>query len=385
MLGRFQGQLQNLAHTAVRANFLEYIVQRLPMLTFLLQQLVVLIVGAGLAFAGQISVGDLAAYQLLLIGLTAGVNNLTWALPQLIESGAALERMVDLMRPAPTLADPARPKVLPRLTGGLAFRNVTFGYAADNVLLDGVSFDIPRGSFTAVIGPSGSGKSTLLNLLLRFYDPRKGQVLYDGVDVSDVAQRDLWARIGVVFQDAMLINDTVAENICFGVPHADDDHVEVAARLAGIHERILRLPQGYATVIGERGSLLSGGERQRIALARALIRDPDVLILDEATSALDPATEEGIVSVLRQLAGGLTIIAITHRPAMAEQADQILVLSHCRIIPQIASLEVTSRWSGTDRTDVLETAPRAGRKKEDGEEMSIRRKVPQCRQCVLAK
>ena len=194
------------------------------------------------------------------------------------------------MRLAPSLADPSEPQVLPKLCLGLVFRDVSFGYAPGRLSLDRVSFEIPQGSFTVVIGSSGSGKSTLLNLLVRFYDPSEGQVLYEGVDVRTVAQRDLPVVSASCCRDAMLINDTVAENIRFGLPQADDDHVEMAARLAGMHERILRLPQGYATVLGERGGQLSGGERQRIALARALIRDPEVLILDEATSALDVAT-----------------------------------------------------------------------------------------------
>lgn len=353
MLGRFRGRLEHLSRKAVRANFLEYLVQRLPMLTFLLQQLIVLTVGASLALNGHISVGDLASYQLLLIGLTAGVSNLTWAIPQMIESAAALERLLDLMRIVPTVAEPAQPKSLPRLTLGLSFRDVTFGYTPDLVSLDNVSLDIPQGSFTVVIGPSGSGKSTLVNLLLRFYDPRAGKVMFDGVNIRDVTQRELRSRFGIVFQDAMLINDTVAENIRLGMPSADDDHVEMAARLAGIHERILRLPKGYATVIGERGGQLSGGERQRIALARALVRDPEVLILDEATSALDPATEEDVVRILRHLSRGLTILAITHRPALAAYADQLLVLSHGKLIQCPTETEVAGRRSWADLTDVL--------------------------------
>jgi ATP-binding cassette subfamily B protein len=329
--GRFRQQLQALFQTSVRSSFFCYLVQRLPNLSFLLLQLLVLGVGGAMAAAEQLSVGDLVCYQVLLFGLSAAVNNLTWVLPSLIGASASLERILGLLRAEARLSDPADPRPLPPLSQAVAFEHVSFAYAPGRTNLHDVSFRIPHGSFAAFVGPSGAGKSTLINLLLRFYDPGQGRVTLDGVDVRDVRQSELRAKIGVVFQDVVLLDDTIGDNIRLGLAGATDADVEAAARAAEVHDAILRLPRGYNTPVGERGCRLSGGERQRIALARALIRDPEILILDEATSALDPQTEADILSTLRRVARGRTVLAITHRPALAAHADLLFALENGRL------------------------------------------------------
>jgi ATP-binding cassette subfamily B protein len=329
--GRFQQQLHTLLHASVRSSFFCYLVQRLPNVSFLLLQLVVLGIGGAMAAVDVLSVGDLVSSLVLLFGLSAAVNNLTWVLPSLIGASASLERIRGLFRAEKRLCDPANPRPLLPLSKGLAFEQVSFGYTPGRTNLHDVSFQIPRGAFAAFVGSSGAGKSTLLNLLLRFYDPGQGSVTLDGVDLRDVRQSELRARIGVVFQDVVLLDDTVRENIRLGLAGATDADVEAAARAAEVHDAILRLPQGYDTPVGERGCRLSGGERQRIALARALIRNPEILILDEATSALDPQTEAAIVNTLRRAARGRTVLAITHRPALAAHADLLFVLEKGRL------------------------------------------------------
>jgi ATP-binding cassette subfamily B protein len=333
LAGRFGQQLQTLLHASVRSSFLRYLVQRLPNLSFLLLQLMVLAVGAALAAVGQLSIGDLVSCQVLLLGLSAAVNNLTWVLPTLIDASASLERILVLLHEKSTLIDPPHPRPLPPMTRGLAFEGVSFGYTSGRMDLHDIDFVLPRGSFTAILGSSGAGKSTLVNLLLRFYDPTRGRVTLDGVDLRDVCQRDFRAQVGVVFQDVVLLDDTIRENIRLGLPDATDAQVEAAARAAEVHEVICRQPQGYDTPVGERGGRLSGGERQRIALARAMIRNPAILILDEATSALDPKTEADIVRTLRRVARGRTVLAITHRPALATHADMQFVLENGRLHP----------------------------------------------------
>ena len=331
--GRFRRQLHTLLQTSVRASFFCYLVQRLPNLSFLLLQMVILGVGGALAAMGDLSVGDLVCYQVLLIGLSSAVNSLTWVLPSLIEARASLERIFGLLRAESHLGDPIDPTPLLPVTQGLAFEHVSFGYTPERTHLKDVNLFIPHGSFVACVGASGAGKSTLTNLLLRFYDPTAGRITLDGADLREFRQSDLRAIIGVVFQDVLLLDDNVRENIRLGVPGASDEEVEAAARAAEVHDAILRLPEGYDTPVGERGCRLSGGERQRIALARALIRNPEILILDEATSALDPQTEADIVETLRRVAPGRTVLAITHRPAVATLADMRLILEDGRLHP----------------------------------------------------
>jgi ATP-binding cassette subfamily B protein len=213
----------------------------------------------------------------------------------------------------------------------MALRDVTFGYKADSVSLREASFDIRQGDFVALVGGSGSGKSTVLNLLLRFYDPDSGAITVDGRDVRTVTQDSLRAQIGIVFQDSILFNVSVRENIRLGNPKATDAEIERAMRAAEIHDDVMKMPEGYDTIAGERGARFSGGQRQRLALARALVRDPAILLLDEATSALDPVSEAAINETLSRVAKGRTVVSATHRLATIAHADSIFVLDRTRL------------------------------------------------------
>jgi ATP-binding cassette, subfamily B, heavy metal transporter len=214
----------------------------------------------------------------------------------------------------------------------IRFEDVNFSYEARRQILHDVSFAVPAGATVAVVGHSGSGKSTLARLLFRFYDVSEGRITVNGVDIRDVTQASLRAAIGIVPQDTVLFNDTILYNIQYGRPDATADDVIEAARAAHIHEFIAALPDGYDTVVGERGLKLSGGEKQRVAIARALLKDPQILVFDEATSALDSKSEKAIQAELDRIAQGRTTLVIAHRLSTVMDADEILVMEHGRIV-----------------------------------------------------
>ena len=218
------------------------------------------------------------------------------------------------------------------LRGDVEFDQVVFGYEADRRILDGLSFDIRCGEAVAIVGESGTGKSTIVSLLLRLFEPHSGMVRIDGIDIAGYRRDSLRARLGVVLQDHLLFGTSIRENIAFGRPEATPEDVEAAARLAQAHDFISLLPDGYETVLGERGANLSGGQRQRICLARALVKNPSILLLDEPTSAVDPAAAAAMDEAIRHGHRGKTLLVIAHRFARMDQFDQILVLKHGRIV-----------------------------------------------------
>jgi ATP-binding cassette subfamily B protein len=222
---------------------------------------------------------------------------------------------------------PERPDAitLQRATGEVRFENVAFGYPGGGLILKDVSLDAPKGKTVALVGQTGAGKSTAMSLLQRLWDPVQGRITIDGHDIRDVSLESLRANIGVVFQDAMLFNRTIRENLLVGRHDATDEEIERACRMAEAHDFITRQPRGYDTPVGERGGALSGGQKQRLAIARALLKDPPVLILDEATSALDTATEARVQRALKALMEGRTTFIIAHRLSTVRDADEILV------------------------------------------------------------
>jgi ATP-binding cassette subfamily B protein len=328
----FSAQLNDLKGVYVQAKFFSYLVQKIPTLTFVFVQLIVLSIGAVMTYWNWITVGTLVSYQVLLLGLNLNIMSFTFALPRLIEGMAAMQRICAFLAEVPQVQDAPDAVDLPPFKCEIRFENVTFSYSSSRGGINNLSLNIRKGDFVVFVGPSGAGKSTIVNLLTRFYDLDKGRILFDGVDLRHATQQSLRSQIGLVSQDVILFNDSVRENIRMGCLSASDEQVEAAAKAAEIHDFILTLPQGYDTSVGDRGGQLSGGQRQRIALARALVRDPAILILDEATSALDPLTEAGILATLERIATERTVIAITHRLNQALRANVIFVLDSGNII-----------------------------------------------------
>lgn len=331
---RFRYKLRSLYRMSVRFNVATYLVERTPNLTFLLLQIAVFGFGAVKCFHGELSLGALVAFNILIGYLSTYVTSLTRVMPPLLMAAGGIKRISELLGLHPQVQERPGAGQLPPLKESITFTGVTFSYTGEHRNLDDVSFKIPRGANVAIVGGSGSGKSTVLGLLARFYDPEGGVVAFDGQDLRGVTFDSLRAQLGVVFQDSFLFNTTIGENIRMGRLDATDEEVQAAARAAEIHELIAGLPEGYNTIVGERGSRLSGGQRQRVAIARAILRDPKILLLDEATSALDPTTEAAINATLERLGRERTVITVTHRLASTGSADLILVLDKGRLVEQ---------------------------------------------------
>jgi ATP-binding cassette subfamily B protein len=221
---------------------------------------------------------------------------------------------------------------LPRAKGNVRFEGVTFRYREQEPVLKDIDFEVPAGSIIAITGATGSGKSSLLSLIPRFYDPDQGRVLLDGIDVRDLDLDDLRRNIGLVFQESFLFSNSVSANIAFGNPKATQEQIERAARIASAHDFIMELPEGYDTVLGERGNGLSGGQRQRLAIARAILLDPPILLLDDPTAAIDPETEHEILEAMQGAMQNRTSFVVAHRLSTLRRADLVLVLDGGRIV-----------------------------------------------------
>ncbi len=332
---RFEAELTELKDTTVRSRFTMALISKISSLGVLLVQLLVACLGATLVFQQELSVGAYVSFMTVL-GVVAkdAYEFAKKVVPVLIEAAAGLGRLEALLTARVAIQDAPDACALERVADGLRFEAVTFSYGGQRRDLDQVSLTIPAGQSVVFVGASGSGKSTVLSLIMRFYDPQAGVITLDGVDLRRATQRSLRGQLGVVFQENYLFNASLRDNIRLGRPEASDAEIEQAARAAEIHDLIVQMPQGYATLAGEAGGRLSGGQRQRIALARALLADPAILLLDEATSALDPATEAAINATLERLKQGRTVIAITHRLLAAQQADRIFVLQTGRLVEQ---------------------------------------------------
>lgn len=283
--------------------------------------------------AGTLSLGDFVMLNAFMIQLYIPLNFLGTLYREIKQSMADLSRMFALMDQEREVADsPAAQALALSSQPALRFEEVSFAYDPERPILQGLSFEVPAGKTVAVVGPSGAGKSTLARLLYRFYDVQGGSIQVAGQDIRQLTQDSLRRAIGIVPQDTVLFNDTVAYNIAYGRPQASQAEVESAARAARIHDFIAATPKGYATRVGERGLKLSGGEKQRVAIARTLLKNPPILIFDEATSALDSQTERAIQQELAQAAQGKTTLLIAHRLSTVVDAHEILVLDAGRIL-----------------------------------------------------
>jgi ABC-type multidrug transport system fused ATPase/permease subunit len=287
---------------------------------------VVLWKGTSLIIAGTMTAGALTVYLAYLKKFFKPVKDLASMTSTIAQTTVALERIQAILSADEVITE--RPGAIdPRhVRGAISFDRVTFGYDQDRPVLHEVSFDIEPGQVVGVVGPTGSGKSTVLSLLPRFYDPALGRVLVDGVDIANYRLAALRAQIGFVLQDTVLLHGTIRENIAYGRPEAIEEEIIEAARIANADEFISRMPQGYDSMVGERGETLSGGQRQRIAIARAVIRNSPILVLDEPTAALDTESEHLVIDALRRLMKGRTVIMIAHRLSTLVDADKIIVL-----------------------------------------------------------
>ena len=311
----------------------------IPLLSFLplLAQAAILYVGGHMVANGTLSLGDFVAFNLFLALLVLPLRQLGMWIGQAQRATASGERIFQVIDEPEQITDAPDARELPPGPGRIAFEHVTFGYEPARPVLHEIDLELEAGRIVALIGHTGSGKTTLAALVSRFYDVDRGRVTVDGVDVRDVTLTSLRREIVVIAQDPFLFSATVGENIAFGRPDASEDDVERAARLAQAHEFIASLPEGYDTVIGERGITLSGGQRQRVAIARALVVDPRILILDDATASVDATTESKIRDGLREAMRGRTTIIIAHRLSTIALADEVIVLDDGRVVARGAA------------------------------------------------
>jgi ATP-binding cassette subfamily B protein len=295
---------------------------------------VVLGYGGHLYFQNDITLGTLFAFMLYVQNFFDPVQQLSQLYNTFLSATAALDKIVDVLDEEPEVLDKPDAKPLPQVEGHVRFEKVRFGYGEGPDVLHGLDLDVPAGTTVALVGHTGAGKSTIAKLLARFYDPREGRITIDGHDLRDVTQASLRRQLGIVPQEGFLFAGTVSENIAFGRPNAPTVDIVSAAETIGAHEFVSRLENGYETQLQERGTRLSLGQRQLVALGRALLADPRILILDEATSSVDIGTERKIEQALRRLLAGRTAFVIAHRLSTIRDADLIVVLEHGRVIEQ---------------------------------------------------
>jgi ATP-binding cassette subfamily B protein len=304
---------------------------------------VVLGYGGHLYFQGSVTLGTLFAFMLYVQNFFDPVQQLSQLYNTFLSATAALDKIMDVLDENPTVLDKPDAVELPQVDGRVRFEDVRFSYGTGPEVLHGLPLDVPSGTTVALVGHTGAGKSTIAKLLARFYDPTAGRITIDGFDLRDVTQESLRHQLGIVPQEGFLFAGTVTENIAFGRPEAKPDEVVRAAQAVGAHDFIMRLENGYETQLQERGGRLSLGQRQLVALARALLADPHILILDEATSSVDIGTERKIEQALRLLLAGRTAFIIAHRLSTIRDADLIVVLEHGRIVEQGSHDELIER------------------------------------------
>ena len=305
--------------------------------------LLVLAVGGYFIMKGKMTLPDLIAANLFIASFTAPIRKLTNFVEQFITGMAGFNRFLEIMRTEPEPADAPDAVEILSARGNISFKDVSFSYTEDFPVLSGVNLDIHAGEKFALVGASGGGKSTICNLIPRFYEITGGQILLDGIDIRHIKKSSLRAQIGIVQQDVFLFAGTIRENIAYGKPDATDAEIEAAARRAEIHEDIMKMPNGYDSVVGERGIKLSGGQKQRVSIARCFLKNPPILILDEATSALDTATEIKIQHSFDELAKGRTTLVIAHRLSTIKNADKIAVVTDHGIAEQGSHEELMAK------------------------------------------
>ncbi len=331
---RMDAYRRRYAEVNIRANFANGLFH--PGVEFLTSLGTAVVVGIGgyLAMGGGMAVSDVVGFLMYLSLFYQPLTTLARLVEDVQSAFAGAVRVFDVLDAEPEVKEKENALVLPRGQGSIRFEHVSFSYIPEEPVLEDVSFEARPGEMIALVGPTGVGKTTIISLLERFYDPVTGRVMVDGQDIREITLHSLRDQISMVLQDVFLFNGTIADNIAYGAKGADRDAVVEAARIAAADEFISAMPQGYDTLVGERGVRLSGGQKQRIAIARAVLRDAPILVLDEATSAVDTETEAEIQQAIDRMCGRKTIVVIAHRLSTVMKADQILVLEKGKIVEQ---------------------------------------------------
>jgi len=324
---RFLDQSDDMIRSHLKVTGQEGVFSAILGLTTAAGSAIVLFVGVLHVFDGAITLGELLMVMAYLRAVYAPIRRLGWQVGNLQASLASLERAFAVLDQQPDVVDRPGGKTLRRARGAVTFEDVSFAYTGSKQVLKNVAFHVDGGDRCGIVGPSGAGKSTLISLLMRFYDPAAGRILLDGVDLRDYRLADLRAQFAIVLQEPVLFSTSVGENIAYGRPEATADEIIKAAKAANAHDFIADLPNGYETVLGERGMSLSGGQRQRVSLARAFLKDAPILILDEPTSAVDMKTETGILEALNTLMENRTTFIIAHRTSTLTNCDTIIRIS----------------------------------------------------------
>lgn len=293
---------------------------------------IVVAFGGWFALKGYVSTADIVGFIMFLGLFYQPITTLARVIEDLQQATAGAERVFELIDTQPDIVDSEGARTITNSKGEIAFKNINFHYIPSNPVLKNISFTAKPGQMIALVGPTGVGKTTIISLMARFYDPISGEIQIDGMNIKDITVASLRSQISIVLQDIFLFNGSVADNIAYGTREASFEDIVKAAKIARAHEFIMQLPEGYDTVIGERGVKLSGGQKQRLSIARAVLRNTPILILDEATASVDVETEEEIQQAIGELAGTRTIIVIAHRLSTVKQADNILVLKDGEIV-----------------------------------------------------
>jgi len=354
--GRYRSGLAGFVAAALRGALFRRLFVACIVSSLLGSVVLVLWSGARMVQSGDLTFGELTRFLLYTMYVGGAVGSFAEMYAQLQRTVGATQRVRELLREnvesGPVTTSTETATALPRAAGEIAFENVTFTYPsrADVTVLNGLSLTAKPGQRIALVGPSGAGKSTIVSLLLRFYDPATGRILIDGKDARDFPLGHLRGQMAVVPQDVLLFGGTIAENIAYGRPGASEAEIEAAARQANAHDFIVGFPEGYQTVVGERGVKLSGGQRQRVAIARAILRDPAILILDEATSSLDSESERLVQDALNSLMKGRTSVIVAHRLSTIRTADVIYVIQDGKVAEAGTHEELASRPAGVYRT-----------------------------------